>query len=294
MVSKAALSAMMFLALLATIGVAQAAVGDGACYDYGTVQKTNCGSTPSSTYHMGAVELCGDCFACGFKDGVCPWDFGADCGWCADEDCLITVNGTVTSPSGNPLQGAEVIAYQPHFVDTYITSTDDSGFYEFTIPRGDYDLRIRHDEFPYQQIKIPQEPGPITVDVPMTNPTCTSTCMTWTETGMRCQSICRGDNSCYPDTPPYAADATITTDLLDKCDEQGAEANTVVYLATIDENTQLWGTCCSGPVFTTNWKQSIEPQSDARDITKRIIPGTYKNDTRTIPGIKVHIITYKE
>ena len=280
---------------------AQGEVGSGPCRTFGNVATTVCGATVDSTYGHGAVELCGDCFPCGVRDGVCPMDFGVNCSACADPDCPMDISGIVFRPDGTtPLRNAEVIAYQAYFDAPFVSITSDEGRYELNdIPRGAYNLRARHDEYPYQEVPLPyMAESPATLDITMSSPTCSDNCMSWTLVGDRCQAICRGEGGCNPLTPRYANDTSpepgIQIDLLERCDARGAQAGMLVFLGTVSQNEQLWGRCCSGPVFRTSWRRAIEPLTDARDVTKRTIPVTYSGDDYVIPGVKFHIITYKK
>ncbi|MBW2983479.1 hypothetical protein KY327_04200, partial [Candidatus Woesearchaeota archaeon] len=91
MQSRAILLVLAVLVILGTSAtVIQAGVDDGACITMAESEKTACYQrSVESADGFGAVELCGDCFACGYDDGVCPEDFTSDgvtanCTMCPD------------------------------------------------------------------------------------------------------------------------------------------------------------------------------------------------------------------
>lgn len=300
MVRTTIISLLGIIILVTIVVIVQGDVGDGVCVDFGNAKETACGFTVDSDYGNGAVELCQDCFACGYADDICPQDFGVNCSQCCDPDCLINVSGRVTGPMGEAIINAEVIVDLDHLTP-YFTRTDDNGDYKIEVPRCECNIRINAEGYPYIDIPVPYEQAaPIqNLDTIVTIPDCSAECTTWDSIagGTKCQTICEGDNGCNPQTAPYpvALDpfGAVTKDLLEECQRMAANETTDVYLGAINATTQLWGKCCEGPVYTTNWIKSIELETNATDVAQKSIPVTYEGDNVIISGVKFHVITYK-
>ncbi len=99
-------------------------------------------SVAGSTSGYGAVELCGECYACGIADGYCPEDFYSEanglqgsCGKCADPDCTAYIDGYVQVEKNGQMyyvDAAKIWAkYRmgTNYETEYLTKTDENGFF---------------------------------------------------------------------------------------------------------------------------------------------------------------------
>lgn len=95
----------------------------------------------NSSNGQGGVSICGVDYLCGAVDGVCPEDFGANCTFCVDVDCVGNVSGFVYDFTGNPL-GARVTITSfpspPNLTSISTMADETTGAFNFAVPSGNY------------------------------------------------------------------------------------------------------------------------------------------------------------
>jgi hypothetical protein len=208
----------LIIALLICVAYAMAVV-PGQCI-VGVTESYQCpgvvegtyyhvGDTTATGLHIGAAEICGDCYVCGDADGVCPEDFESatppntkgDCSGCNDPDCSARITGNVYAlgngvPPFIPLQGAIVRAVpaNPNLPEYYSEPTDYYGHYEINfLPAGWFEVAaslIGYDtEIKNITVKV-REVGNVNFTLP--NGTCHEDC---TDSFARCAD-CQGVKGC--------------------------------------------------------------------------------------------------
>ena len=281
--------------LVLSIGSASAAVGDGACITT-TEAKTLpaiCGSVPiGSAPGYGGIELCGDCYVCGANDGVCPEDYGANCGQCPDPDCYVIITGTVTdAKTGNTVSNANISTVIPHGTQVS-TLTDYNGKYSITVSPGDYKIRATHPEYDTNVQSFPDGGDTRTLDFTMVQGACSLdpafTCARNTNYGFICDERCYGTGTCAAQagTYPKTDGGSITFDLVKNCSNELLGPGQTVFLGNINSTYQLRGSCCNGGVQAVlRPKVNIKFDSDVSDLHQQAIPGVIKNRQGTTQGI---------
>ncbi|MBN1274689.1 hypothetical protein JXA12_00145 [Candidatus Woesearchaeota archaeon] len=151
--TKEVFSGAVLIALpLLLVTAAAADLGDGPCVSFSHRDQTACGSTVDSSQGQGAVELCGDCYPCGYDDLVCPYDFvvdgvQGDCLLCPDPNCQVHIEGYAkNSRDGNGINYVHIETDLRHIQPPNTTETDINlgnglwGYYSFSVPRGRYNF----------------------------------------------------------------------------------------------------------------------------------------------------------
>ncbi len=292
----------------------QNGVDSGSCIDITGSKKTACYQrSVESEDGFGAVELCGDCFACGYDDGVCPEDFTSDgvtanCTMCPDPDCLVTLEGYVYEEGGNPaddgINDVTITAELPHTDTPFTTTTDynsddgQNGYYSFQVPRGDYEFSFQKDPYATQYAEFPLEGSePYEKDVELNYPSCNAdpTCTMDTALGPRCDASCDGKKGCdYPSGTYTGGDyGDIVYDLAVNCSGKSPSRN--IFLGLINETHQLRGTCCDGAVQAV-FRPKAKVDTNVTNIVVEEDGGPLINDRGEVeePYVKVKYYFYKK
>lgn len=295
----------------ATVIQADNGVDSGPCVSAAESKKTACYQrSVESEDGFGAVELCGDCFACGYADGVCPEEFTSDgvtanCTMCPDPDCLVTLEGYVYQEDGIPqddgINDVTITAELPHTETEFQTKTSfyegGNGHYRFKVPRGDYEFSFKKDPYATQYAEFPLEGGaPYKKDVEMYHPTCNAdpTCTLETALGPRCDASCDGEKGCDYPTGTYTGDyGDIVYDLAENC--SGKSPSRSIFLGTINETHQLRGTCCAGTIQPV-LRPKAKMDTNVTNIVVQEDGGPLVNDQGDVeePYVKIKYYFYKK
>lgn len=302
-------------ALLVTIALALLTVGlaAGSCINMTDSDRTMCYNMPvNSTKGFGAVELCGDCYVCGLDDGVCPEDFyveglSANCSNCADPDCLVTISGYITAEdTGIGVNGVELIAQVLHLTDwatTYRTTTAYhsglNGYYNFTIPRGNYRLAASKFGYETRLVRFPLSQGKLDnyfLNFSLGNGTCHTDCSgyVYEDDVPRCSATCEGftlgnDNCTYPSTALGIGYSS--AQIAQAC--AGMPVGSNIPLEILTDNSVLMVKCCEGPVqVMIRPRVSLQQQFDR---IKNLITRTLIAEKTDEAGlVKVNIVIYNK
>jgi hypothetical protein len=272
--------------------------GDGPCITFIDIAQTACGYTVNSALGQGAVELCGDCYACGYKDNICPYDFesiGVDCGACPDPDCLINISGIVFPPGDtrNGLPFAQISVLLLHLMPPLytgapfaITANELGKFEYFQIPRGNYQLKVTYTDLQDFYINVseiiangkPDGNGGYTYDFSMKtiecNPDKCSTTMPGV--GEKCQLLCVGQMGCTYNAGNGFTNNTQLKTFVQKCIDQNIAGGGFYIGLTSDLKQQIWQKCCNGEIYYTTRLKTSSPETKAKNLVIKTNPITYK------------------
>ncbi|MDD3175898.1 MAG: hypothetical protein PHU51_05460 [Candidatus Nanoarchaeia archaeon] len=176
--------------------------------NYGACAGTPvCGiSPPQSVYGYGAVEICGQCFACNSEvsDGVCPEDFtdglnAASCANCPDVDCGVPLTGRVfRSDRAAGIPGIDIyVSYASSpLIKTKIATSGNDGLFQTSISSGHATLFVVSENYDSDFVPVNLVRGTTDnhVDIEVVEFVCTSNCTG--AFGNYCKASCNGINNC--------------------------------------------------------------------------------------------------
>jgi hypothetical protein len=242
---------------------------------------------------------------------VCPEDFyveniSANCTNCADPDCLVSISGYITAEGTSVgINGVEVIAQVLHLPDwatTYRTTTVTraglNGYYEFTIPRGNFRLAASKFGYETRLVRFPTSQGKLdtyTLDFSLGNGTCHADCSgyQYEDDVPRCSAACEefslGSDECnYPASVPFGF---TSQEVAEACN--GMPVGAKIPLQIIDDTQVLMVTCCEGPIQTEiRPRVSLQQQLDR---IKHLITRTLIAEKTDESGmVKVNIVIYNK
>jgi hypothetical protein len=214
----------------------------------------------------------------------------ARCYNCPDPQCNVTITGKVTDyKTYLPLVGVEVEAVFPLNPSLYYeTTTGGNGFYQMTVPTGNYKMGARVFGYDVLIKDVSIQPGNDTVDFQLANGTCHADCtgFHYPEFPPRCKAGCEGFNNgtdtCnFPTTYPQY-------DVASACNEKVLESK-IVLEAHEDGNSTVV-ICCEGPIFNeTRPRINITTSRTIKDL----ITTTIVKEMNEQP-VKVKIIVWNE
>ena len=280
-------------------------VNSGECVNETMSKKTKCfDRTIESEDGFGAVELCGDCFICGYDDGVCPESFGANCSKCPDADCRVTLQGYVYEEGGTPesdgINDVTVTAVLPHSDSEFDTTTrihptnSQNGYFNFSVPRGVDKLTAEKDSYAIQYFSFPegQTAEPYKKNVTLHPPSCSAdpTCTLTTELGPRCDPSCDDKKGCDYTSGTYNP-GSITYDTAENC--SGKSPSRSIFLGTINSTHQLRVTCCNGTPYEA-LRPKAKVDTNVSNIVVKEDGGPLVNDKGDVeePYVKIKYYFY--
>lgn len=251
---------------------------------------------PNSNYGFGLVEICGECFACGVPDGVCPEDFinngkKASCRQCPDEDCKVNISGRVVL-DGRPNSRVEknLDIYYFHnsapangiLLNTTFNNATATGYFNGIVPSGNIYLMVIDDDFDSEYVLRTFVRGEVynNIIIEITEGVCNSDCTG--AYGLVCKKGCQGKNNCsyldvtFGNNSKYSRTAIQIANLCD-----GVLKGNERYLNSDDSFIYNY-VCCDGGVRTLQ-KQAINigvgsgPEYEfIKDLRSTAIPVTYR------------------
>ena len=223
------------------------------CSDGNSPTPCVCGHSPDSTKGYGQVLIGATIVSCNnIPDGVCPEDFQdpvsltvANCGSCADPDCIGTISGKVYDAGASlPIAGAIVTSHpvkwnQSANLEQSSNPTGFDGSYSsFTVVTGTYYFSASKDSYDTQLIEATvTRNGATTLNFNLQNGTCHPDC---TNSYNRCNAACDGTTFANGESCQF-----YNSTVANLCNNRFT--GTEVYLGTADA-THGWFIQCCGVV----------------------------------------------
>ncbi len=214
-----------------------------------------CGNSPDSNLGFGVAEICGQCYACGVADGICPEDFydaantlQGSCAYCPDPDCGAEINVSVKDNDNNALGGVDIIVpYPGNNINSQIITTNISGEAHFdaysaksiTIIASKQNYQTQH-----KTINLTRGESQAVEFTNFQQADCQADC---TRGDNICHATCIGNNGCTMNTTG-GNEIVNSSDIATACEYKGPGD---AILFTHQGNEYYTINCCAGGVIQT-------------------------------------------